>query len=65
MIGRVSPIVPDGEHDLFLGNLERIETTGEVLRDLDFRRSHRDGALIDVNVSAGPIRDGTGRASSA
>ena len=32
-----------------------------MLRDLDFRRSHRDGALIDVNVSAGPIRDGQGR----
>ena len=61
VIGRVSPIVPDGEQDLFLGHLERIKTTGEVLRDLDFRRSHRDGALIDVNVSAGPIRDGQGR----
>jgi len=60
VIGRVSPVVPEGEDDLFLEHVERIKATGEVLRDLDFRRRHRDGTLIDVNVSAGPIRDGQG-----
>jgi PAS domain S-box-containing protein len=62
VIGRVSPVVPDGEHDVFMDNLERIKATGDVLRDLDFRRCHRDGTLIDVNVSAGPIRDAQGDA---
>ena len=37
---------------------------GETLRDLDLRRLHRDGALIDVNVSAGPIRDAHGDSSA-
>src|SRR5581483_10470809 len=27
---------------------------------MDLRRMHRDGSLIDVNVSAGPIRDAHG-----
>ena len=30
---------------------------GETMRDLDIRRLHRDGTLIDVSTSAGPIRD--------
>src|SRR4029079_6660417 len=60
VIGRVSRIVPHGELDLFLSNLERIRDTGEVLRDLDFRREHRDGTLIDISTSAGPIRNGAG-----
>src|SRR3954454_16004343 len=60
VIGRVSPVVPGGESDPFMANLERIKATGDVLRDLDLRRSHRDGTLIDVNVSAGPIRDAKG-----
>jgi PAS domain S-box-containing protein len=60
VIGRVSPVVPEGEEDSFMGNLERIKATGDVLRDLELRRRHRDGTPIDVNVSAGPIRDAQG-----
>jgi len=59
-IGRVSPIVPAEELDFFLGNLERVRTTGEMLRDLDLRRLHRDGSVIDVSSSAGPIRNAHG-----
>jgi PAS domain S-box-containing protein len=35
-------------------------THGETMRDLDLRRLHRDGSLIDVMVSAAPIRDAHG-----
>lgn len=60
VVGRVSPIVPDGELHVFLGNLDHIRATGDVLRDLDFRRLHRDGTPIDVNTSAGPIQNAQG-----
>jgi PAS domain S-box-containing protein len=33
---------------------------GETFRDLDVRRLHRDGSLIDVSISAGPVRDAHG-----
>jgi PAS domain S-box-containing protein len=59
-IGRISPIVPTEDLPLFRANLERIRDTGEVLRDLDFRRLHSDGTRIDVSTSAGPIRNGEG-----
>ena len=52
VIGRVSPIVPEDELDFFLDNLARI-AGGEIVRDLDLRRLHRDGSLIDVSTSAG------------
>ena len=59
VIGRVSPIVPEGEHEAFLGTLARI-AQGEMIRDLDLRRVHRDGSPIDVSTSAAPIRDSRG-----
>lgn len=59
VIGRVSPIVPEDELDHFLANIERIGN-GEQMNDLDLRRLHRDGSLIDVNTSAAPIRDAHG-----
>jgi PAS domain S-box-containing protein len=59
VIGRVSPIVPEDELPYFLGNIERI-AAGETVRDLDLRRRHRDGSLIDVMTSAAPIRDAHG-----
>jgi PAS domain S-box-containing protein len=58
-IGRVSPIVPEGELEYFLGNISRV-AAGETMRDLDLRRVHRDGTLIDVSTSAAPIHDAHG-----
>lgn len=58
-IGRLSPIVPEDELDFFLGNIARI-AGGEPMTDLDLRRLHRDGSLIDVNTSAAPIHDAHG-----
>jgi PAS domain S-box-containing protein len=61
VLGRVSPLVPAEELGYYLGNLRRI-ASGETMRDLDLRRRHRDGSLIDVMVSAAPIRDREGNA---
>ncbi len=60
VIGRMSPIVPREELDYFLGNLRRI-AEGEVMQDLDLRRLHKDGSLIDVIVSAAPIKNALGQ----
>jgi PAS domain S-box-containing protein len=59
-IGRVSPIVPDEELTEFLETLQRI-AGGDKVRDLDVRRLHRDGSLIDTMISAAPIREANGK----
>ncbi len=59
VIGRLSPIVPEEEVESFLATLTHI-AQGEIVRDLDLRRLHRDGSLIDVSTSAAPIRDSRG-----
>jgi PAS domain S-box-containing protein len=58
-IGRVSPNVPEDELPTFLETLEHI-AAGDKLRDLDVRRLHRDGSLIDTMISAAPIREANG-----
>jgi PAS domain S-box-containing protein len=59
-IGRLNPTVPESELEFFLGNMERI-ARGELFRDLDLRRLHKDGSGIDVNTFAGPIHDAHGK----
>lgn len=59
VIGRLNPTVPEEEVDFFRDNIARI-VGGATLRDIDVRRSHQDGSLIDVNISAAPIRDAHG-----
>jgi len=59
-IGRVNPIVPEAELPTFLETLQRI-AAGETVRDLDVRRLHRDGSLIDTVISAAPIRETNGK----
>jgi PAS domain S-box-containing protein len=56
VIGRINPTVPEEELGFFHDSIARI-AKGEILRDLDLRRLHRDGSLIDVSTSAAPIRD--------
>ena len=43
---------PRASSTFFLDNMARI-ARGETMRDLDVRRLHRDGSLIDVSISAG------------
>ena len=63
-IGRRSPLVPEDEFPLFLANLDRVRQ-GETIRDLDMRRLHSDGTLIDINISAAPIRNAQGEVLGA
>jgi PAS domain S-box-containing protein len=63
-IGRLNPTVPEGELDFFFSNMNRIGR-GETFRDLDLRRLHSDGSLIDVSISVGPIRDAHGDVTGA
>ncbi|MFL5955431.1 MAG: PAS domain S-box protein [Gaiellaceae bacterium] len=63
-IGRINPTVPEDELDLFLASMARI-AKGERFPALDVRRLHRDGSLIDVSVSAGPIRNAHGEVVGA
>jgi PAS domain S-box-containing protein len=58
-IGRFSPVVPEEDADFFRANLRRI-AGGETIRDLDVKRLHCDGTLIDVSISAAPILDAHG-----
>jgi PAS domain S-box-containing protein len=60
-IGRVSPIVPRDELPEFLALLRRV-AGGETMHDLDLRRLHQDGSLIDIFASAAPIRNAQGEA---
>jgi PAS domain S-box-containing protein len=62
VIGRFSPIVPEDEREDFLGRL-RLVAAGEPMQDIDVRRVHREGALIDINMSAAPIHDAQGNAA--
>ena len=63
-VGRLNPTIPDDELRFFLDNLQRIRA-GETIRDLDVRRTHRDGSPIDVSISAGPVRDARGEVVGA
>lgn len=63
-VGRLNPTVPPEELRLFHDNLQRIRA-GETVRDLHVRRKHRDDSLIDVSISAGPIRDARGEVVGA
>jgi PAS domain S-box-containing protein len=64
VIGRMCPLVPDDETELFHATLARVRD-GETLRDLDMGRLHRDGSMIDVSVSVGPIRNTHGEVLGA
>jgi PAS domain S-box-containing protein len=59
VVGRFTPLVPEDERELFLTRLRRI-AEGEQTRDLDDRRLHRDGTLLDISTNAGPIRNARG-----
>jgi PAS domain S-box-containing protein len=58
-IGRINPTMPEKDLGFFHANLARI-SKGETMRDIDVRRLHRDGSLIDVSISAGPVQDAHG-----
>ncbi|MGH3048732.1 MAG: PAS domain S-box protein, partial [Gaiellaceae bacterium] len=58
-IGLHAPTVPEADRDELASILARI-CAGEAIRDLDLVRLRRDGSTVDVNCSAGPVRDAQG-----
>ena len=59
VLGRPVPNVPPEERASFNANLKVTEQGGS-LRSTPARRQRKDGVILDVHVSAAPMRDGTG-----
>ncbi|NHN46035.1 PAS domain S-box protein [Halostella sp. JP-L12] len=53
------PIVPDDRENEFAEVRERIDA-GEVVTGMETKRRTRDGTLVDVSLSAAPLRDSDG-----
>jgi PAS domain S-box-containing protein len=62
VLGRFNPIVPEEEEEAFRAFLERV-LAGDVMPDLKIRGRRKDGAAVDVLLSAAPVRDPEGRTS--
>jgi PAS domain S-box-containing protein len=60
VLGRPVPIIPDGEEAAWRDTLARWIAGGSDTA-LEVRRRRKDGAVIDVSLSAAPLRDATGR----
>ena len=60
VIGKPLPIVPpDRQHEFHLLN-DRV-WDGEALTNVEVRRRCKDGSLIDISLSAAPLRDASGK----
>ncbi|MFP4282915.1 MAG: PAS domain S-box protein [Opitutales bacterium] len=57
--GRLPPIVPAGEEESFDELTRRVLEGGLVAR-AEVMRQRRDGSLLEVSLSAGPVRDAAG-----
>ena len=64
VVGRFIPIVPEDRLGEFHDHLEQVIAGGEV-RDREVRRQRRDGGLVDVGLSAAPLRDRGGEVIGA
>ncbi len=60
VLGRLSPIIPEGKEEEFQGLLGRV-SQGESLTDLELRRLKKDGTSIEVSLSTAPLCDSQGR----
>jgi PAS domain S-box-containing protein len=59
-MGRPAPLIQPGKQKEFRAILNRV-LQGESISDLEVRRQRKDGSLIDVSLSAAPLRDREGR----
>ncbi|QSQ21043.1 PAS domain S-box protein [Pyxidicoccus parkwayensis] len=60
VVGRFNPLIPEEEQAAFLANLRRVER-GATLMGEEVRRKTRERGLIDVELSAAPLRLQDGR----
>jgi two-component system sensor histidine kinase/response regulator len=63
VVGRPVPFVPQGTESES-GELRQRVMTGKTLTNLEVQRRTRDGATLDVSMSAAPVRDAYGAISS-
>lgn len=59
-VGQVVPMVPADQREAALAMLTQMRT-GETFRNLDVVRQRKDGTLLDVIVTASPLRDPAGQ----
>jgi PAS domain S-box-containing protein len=60
--GRLLPIVPGEQRAEFLELLAAVRS-GRILAGVEIRRRRRDGSMVDVSLSAAPMRDAGGQVS--
>ncbi len=59
VLGKPYPTVPADLHEELLDNLQSLNS-GEIRRQMETRRMHKDGSLLDVSISSAPMQDSTG-----
>jgi PAS domain S-box-containing protein len=59
VVGKINPIVPEGESESFQAHRKKIQN-GERLLGVELRRRKKDGSSIDISLSAAPIYDTSG-----
>jgi len=59
-IGQVVPMVPPDQRETVRAMLTRMQA-GETFRSLEVVRQRKDGALLEVIVTASPLRDAAGQ----
>jgi PAS domain S-box-containing protein len=57
--GRLLPIVPEPQRAQFLELLGAVRS-GRTLTGVEIRRQRRDGSMVDLSLSAAPMRDARG-----
>lgn len=64
VVGRTSPLISAENEDEATTMFARV-LAGEVLNELPIRRQHRDGSMMDLRLSAAPLRGDTGEITAA
>jgi len=64
VIGGALPHVPSDQKERFHESLQRV-LAGETITGVELPRRRKDGSLVDVNISAAPLRDAEGRVRGA
>jgi PAS domain S-box-containing protein len=58
--GRPAPMVQEDRQQEFMASLERV-FRGETIRGYETQRLRKDGTLVDVRLSAAPLKDADGK----
>ena len=59
-VGRRIEVVPEADFDEFRATIDGVFATGVPVSGLPRKRQRKDGSLVDVQISAAPVRDTAG-----